>query len=118
MPRRRMSSGDRRSVRSPSMTISPSLGRSSPLITRSTVDLPAPLGPTMHVTVRSAQLRSTPCRTLPPPYPAVTADKVSTSAHPSLDGLRDVRGLGGRPVGCLRAPVVTEVGVEDCRILA
>jgi hypothetical protein len=67
IPRRRMSSGESRSVRAPSIVISPSLGGSSPLITRSTVDFPAPFGPTMQVTVCSGQCRSTPWRTLPPP---------------------------------------------------
>ena len=67
IPRRRISSGGSPSVRSPAIVIVPPLHRSSPLITRSTVDLPAPLGPTTQVTVPSAQSRSTPCSTSPPP---------------------------------------------------
>src|SRR3954452_18732080 len=100
MPRRRITSGDRPASSSPSRVMRPSLGRSSPLMTRSTVDLPAPLGPTMQVIVCSAHSRSTLWSTLPPPYPAKTAFRDSTSLH-------HLSVLGG-----FGAPVVAEVGVE------
>src|SRR5665647_430829 len=120
MPRRRTSSGLSPSTRSPSRVISPALDLSRPLITRRTVDLPAPLGPTMQVTVPSAHERSTPCRTLPPPYPATTPFRDSPFNDGTSTGSRLIRGLNG--VRCLavrdRTPVVAEVGVEDDRVLA
>jgi hypothetical protein len=47
--------------------IVPLRGGSSPLTARSTVDLPAPLGPTMQVIEPGSTFRSTPCSTSPPP---------------------------------------------------
>src|SRR5215204_5278794 len=63
----------------PSSSISPFRGWSSPLIARSTVDLPAPFGPTMQHTERWGTSKSTPWRTSPPPYPANTSFSLSTS---------------------------------------
>ena len=45
----------------------PRLGRSSPLIVASSVDLPAPFGPTTQVMPPSGTLRDTSCSTSPPP---------------------------------------------------
>ena len=56
-----------RSSRVPSRSTVPSRGLSSPLTTRSTVDLPAPLGPTMQVIAPVGTSRSRPWRTSPPP---------------------------------------------------
>src|ERR1019366_6425755 len=53
----------------------PSRGRTRPLTTLSNVDLPEPLGPTMHVTPPWGTLKSTPLMTSPPPYPATTPSK-------------------------------------------
>jgi hypothetical protein len=51
----------------PSRSTDPALGFRSPLTSRSTVDLPAPFGPTMQVMVPAAQERSTPWSTSLPP---------------------------------------------------
>ena len=51
----------------PCSVISPSRGRSSPLIVDSNVDFPAPFGPTTQVMPPSMTCRDTPRRTSPPP---------------------------------------------------
>ena len=45
----------------------PRFVRSSPLIVASSVDLPAPFGPTTQVMPPAGTLRDTPCKTSPPP---------------------------------------------------
>src|SRR5207245_7238099 len=72
MPRARIVRGVRPASDSPRNRTVPALGCSRPLMTRSTVDLPAPFGPTMQVRLPSSMLRSTPCKMSPPPYPALT----------------------------------------------
>ena len=59
--------GDRPAIERPSNSISPSRGCSRPLTERSTVDLPAPLGPTMQPTEPCSTSMSTPRSTSPPP---------------------------------------------------
>src|SRR5438445_4930120 len=72
MPRARIARGLRPASDSPRNRTVPMVGRRRPLMTRRTVDLPAPFGPTMQVRMPSSMLRSTPCRMTPPPYPALT----------------------------------------------
>src|SRR5581483_8791572 len=55
----------------PSTVTLPALGRISPAIALSRVDLPAPLGPTMAVIAPSRATMLTPLITGGPPYPAV-----------------------------------------------
>src|SRR6266508_4990664 len=64
----------------------PRRGRSSPLIVASSVDLPAPLGPTMQVIPPSGTRSDTPCSTSPPPYPATTPSRTSASRLAPADG--------------------------------
>src|ERR1700754_1468657 len=104
MPSLRICSGENPSVRTPSISIDPPPQRSRPLITRSTVDLPAPLGPKMQVTVCGGQCRSSPCNTLPPPSPAVALLSVSIETP-----------LHRRRAGPL---VVAEIRVQHDRVLA
>ena len=67
IPSSRISAGGRPWIVAPRKAIVPSRGRSRPLIARSTVDLPAPLGPTMQVTEPASTSRSTPWSTSPAP---------------------------------------------------
>src|SRR5919201_816916 len=67
MPARRMSGALARVMSCPSSRILPTRIRRTPLTARSTVDLPAPFGPTMHVIEPLGTSRSTPCKTSPPP---------------------------------------------------
>ncbi len=67
IPRSRISAADSLSIRSPWRCTSPSRGVSSPLTVFRTVDLPAPLGPTMQATEPAGTLMSTPWSTSPPP---------------------------------------------------
>src|SRR5271165_404491 len=76
-PARRTSRGLLPVRGSPRCSTRPSRGRSTPLITASSVDLPAPLGPTMHVMAPAGTSKETSCRTSPPPYPAVMPSTVS-----------------------------------------
>src|SRR5215207_7389743 len=78
-PMARMRDGCRPTSDFPSSWTSPLRGWSSPLTARSTVDLPAPLGPTMQQTERSGTSRLTSWRTSPPPYPAHTSVSFSIS---------------------------------------
>ena len=55
------------SMRCPSTRMEPPMISSSPLTARNTVDLPAPLGPTMQAIVPRSTLRLTPRSTAPPP---------------------------------------------------
>src|SRR4051794_2633970 len=103
MPMRSMSAGAQPWIPLPSRCISPRRGFSSPLIARSTVDLPAPFGPTMQATEPCSTSRSTPWSTSPPPYPATTPLRVSIASR--LHRL------------LLDHEVVPEVGVEDLRVL-
>src|SRR5215468_1370274 len=68
---------------SPRIVMLPRLGRSSPLIVASRVDLPAPFGPTTQVIPPSATVSDTPRSTSPPPYPATTSDTSNAGAPPS-----------------------------------
>src|SRR5713226_4457125 len=91
MPRRKTARGLNPAMDSPRNRTEPALGRSSPLITRRTVDLPAPFGPTMQERLPSSTVRSTPWRTSPPPYPARTPDISSTAMSGSQVGVEDGR---------------------------
>ena len=51
----------------PCSVMLPRRGRSSPLIAASSVDLPAPFGPTMQVIPPSGTRSDTSCSTSPPP---------------------------------------------------
>src|SRR6266705_869121 len=57
-------------IERPLKVISPSRGFNRPLRTRSTVDFPAPFGPTIQVVVPFSTSRSNPLSTSPPSYPA------------------------------------------------
>ena len=110
---------------SPSKRISPSRGRSSPLIVAISVDLPAPLGPTMHVIFPRGTSSVTSLRMSPPPYPAVTPDTLSNALpvdvlsrltparrqHRHAAVLVVRRLLGDLLLG-LRIVAATEIGVE------
>src|ERR687897_2156198 len=99
-PIARMRDGCRPTIDFPSSCTSPLRGCRSPLTARSTVDLPAPFGPTMQQTERSGTSRLTSWRTSPPPYPAHTSVSFSTSRlHRLLEG-----------------EVLTEIGVEHLRV--
>ena len=66
-----MSCGPRPVTSTPSTTIVPDRGASRPLATLSTVDLPAPLGPTRQTTVPAGTFTVRPRRTSAArPYPA------------------------------------------------
>src|SRR5215475_1594372 len=56
----------------------PDMGRTKPLAVRSSVVLPAPLGPSSATTCPGATARLTLRSTVVPPYPAVTESRVST----------------------------------------
>src|SRR5918992_2904576 len=96
-PIERMREGCSPQSDSPSSRTSPLRGSSRPLTARSTVDLPAPFGPTMQHTEPAGTSSPTPWRTSPPPYPAYTSVSVSISGLHRL----------------LEAEVLAEVGVED-----
>ena len=66
-PIARMRDGCSPQTDSPCSSISPTRGSIRPLTAFSTVDLPAPLGPTMQHTEPVGTSRSTPWRTSPPP---------------------------------------------------
>jgi hypothetical protein len=66
-PSRSTSRGDLPASGSPLSVIVPSLGLSSPLTHRISVDFPAPLGPTTHVIPPAGTSRHTPRSTSPPP---------------------------------------------------
>src|SRR5215210_707218 len=99
-PIARMREGWRPQSDLPSSCTSPFRGWSSPLTARSTVDLPAPLGPTMQHTEPSGTSSSTPWSTSPPPYPAYTSVSFSISGSHRV----------------LEAEVLAQVGVEDLRV--
>src|SRR5215467_9084940 len=96
---------------SPCSVISPSRGRSSPLIVASRVDFPAPFGPTTQVIPPGATWMDTPRRTSPPPYPATTP--ATSSAQASGAGPGD-SGCGGVIVFLCRS----EVGVKHAAVVA
>src|SRR5215472_13992583 len=110
-PERRIWRGVLPVSRSPCNVISPSRGRSSPLMTASRVDFPAPFGPTTQVIPPCATCRDTPRRTSPPPYPATRP--VTSSAG---------RSCAGREDSCCGAVIVflcrSEVGVEHPAVVA
>src|SRR5215471_1303958 len=86
-PRSRICRGLFPTSDSPRNVMVPLRGLSSPLIVASSVDLPDPFGPTMHVKPPSATVNETPCSTSPPPYPATTPVTTSAlSAAPSGPG--------------------------------
>ena len=66
-PMSRICRGDLPFSFSPRSVTVPSRGRSRPLITRMTVDLPAPFGPTTQVMEPSGTAKVTPRSTSPPP---------------------------------------------------
>src|SRR3954452_13172937 len=68
MPRRRMRSGDRPSMRLPSKAIVPRAGRRTPVIVISVVDLPAPLWPTRPTSSPSSTSSDRPCTAATRPY--------------------------------------------------
>src|SRR5882757_4908756 len=106
-PWRRIADGDEPPISTPSRVIEPARGRSRPLTVRSTVDLPAPLGPTTQVIISGSSARSTPRRISAAPYPAQTPDSVSTGSRPQVgveDGGVALHG-GGSSLGDLRAVV-------------
>src|ERR1700730_57249 len=76
-PRRKIAGGLSPMMEAPRKRMRPRRGRSNPLTTRSTVDFPAPLGPTMQVMAPSSTVRSSSWRISPPPYPAVTPSSSS-----------------------------------------
>jgi hypothetical protein len=67
MPIERMRDGCKPAIEWPSSCTSPLRGWRRPLTARSTVDLPAPFGPTMQHTEPSGTSSSTPWSTSPPP---------------------------------------------------
>src|SRR5580698_2657746 len=60
----------------------PCRGRSSPLMLASSVDLPAPFGPTTQVIPPSATVIETSCSTSPPPYPDTRPSTTSAGSPP------------------------------------
>src|SRR3982751_4679783 len=75
IPCSRSCAGERRVASSPAKTMRPFRARSSPLSTFSTVDLPAPFGPTRQVTVPSSSSSVRSRRMSPRPYPATTPSR-------------------------------------------
>src|SRR5579864_332415 len=80
----------------------PEVGRMRPAIALRSVDLPAPLGPTMAVIAPLRAAMLTPVITGGPPYPAVSFSTTSAGTSPSVfsitDHLAEVRvdhGLAG-----------------------
>src|SRR5579859_7490126 len=85
-PRSRICRGLLPTSGSPRNVMLPRRGFSRPLMVASSVDLPEPFGPTMHVSPPSVTVNDTPCSTSPPPYPATTpstASAVKPSRGPS-----------------------------------
>src|ERR1700682_1632911 len=109
MPSPRIERGLRPARDSPRNRTEPALGRSRPLMTRSTVDFPAPFGPTMQVRLPCSTARSRSCRMSPPPYPARTpaSSRNAAMSGPQVgvehDGILPHR---LRVAGCDRAAVV------------
>src|SRR3954465_1112180 len=125
MPSSRISDAGRPAIAFPSKSISPSRGARSPLTARSTVDLPAPFGPTMQAIEPSATPRSSARSTWPPPEPQAMPDTPTHGApapRGSGRGCPGGAGAAGRPPGpldpdLLEHEVLAEVGVEDPRVL-
>ena len=67
MPRASTWRGARPTSDSPRNAIAPFRGRRTPLIVASSVDLPAPFGPTMHMISCSETVNETSLRMSPPP---------------------------------------------------
>src|SRR5438874_2585433 len=84
----------------------PDAGRSSPLIVRSSVVLPAPFAPSTAVIVPGRACMETPSRARTAPYVVTTSSIASPSA---IDTAHLAR---------VRVDVLAEVGLEDLRVVA
>src|ERR1700730_12627135 len=106
MPRRTSFSLGRPVTFLPSTRTVPALGRMTPAIALSTVDLPAPLGPTMAVMAPRWARRLTFSAIGGPPYPAAT--------HSTARAARDwVTGGAGSGVSVVIRGHLPEIGVDD-----
>src|SRR5512132_1411183 len=92
--------------RSPSSMTSPSRGRSSPLIVASSVDFPAPFGPTTQVIPPGMTCSDTPRKTSPPPYPTTTPRTSSAQGPASAAAIVFLR---RSEVGVKHAVVVADL---------
>src|SRR2546423_14382415 len=75
----------------------PASGSSRPTSSRSSVDLPAPFGPTSPIRARGGTTRLTSARTTSAPYDFVTPAATSEPARRDMrDDLQRLGGTGGR----------------------